>query len=342
VSGHRAAPPTLDVVICTYNNAAMLDGVLSTLARQEPAENGCWSCLVVDNNCTDDTQDVVRRHMIAGAIPGLRSVREPEQGLTPARLRGVRSSTAQWTAFVDDDCFLRSDWIAQAMAFADSHPRVGAFGGRVVLEWEVEPPRYVRAYGYSFAEQDHGAAQRQVAFLAGAGLVVSRSALSACGWIDAPLLADRVGRSLVSGGDVEIVLRIGGVGYELWYVPECELRHRLPARRMSPRYLRDINRSLGISQALADALVFEGSVLQWFGGAASKAAKQLLGLVRLTLDAVRRSRPLVDSSIQASFTLGQLQGIWRILRMSPSRRQELMGLAHRRSHREGSRPEEVA
>jgi GT2 family glycosyltransferase len=336
------AAPTLDVVICTYNNAAMLDGVLSALGCQKPRENAHWSCLVVDNNSTDDTPNVVRRHMIVGAVPGLRSVRELEQGLTSARLRGVKNSTAQWIAFVDDDCFLRPDWIAQAIEFAESRPWVGAFGGRVVLDWEVEPPRYVHAYGYCFAEQDRGDSRCQVAFLAGAGLVVSRSALSTCGWIDGPLLADRVGERLVSGGDVEIVLRIAGVGRELWYVPECELYHRIPARRISWRYLININHNLGISQALADALVFEASISRWLFGSALKAAKQALGLARLTFDVARRSRQLAEISIQVSFQLGQVQGVFRILGMSPSRRRELVGRARRRPCGELSRPGEGA
>jgi glycosyltransferase involved in cell wall biosynthesis len=329
--------PTLDVVICTYNNAAMLDGVLSTLACQKPAR-ASWSCLVVDNNCTGDTRNVVRRHMTSGAVPGLRTVREPEQGLTPARLRGVRHSTAQWMAFVDDDCFLRPDWIAQAIAFVETHPGIGAFGGRVVLDWEVEPPRYVRAYGYSFAEQDHGDSPCQVGFLAGAGLVVNRTALAACGWIDNPLLADRTGRKLLSGGDVEIVLRIGGAGYELWYVPECELRHRIPVGRISPPYLRAINRSLGVSQAMADVLIAEGSLPGWFFRSAFAAAKQIPDFVRLTLGALRGSRPPAEISLQASFRLGWLQGMWQILRMPASRRRELAGRARRHSGRKLAQP----
>ncbi|HEY1469889.1 MAG TPA: glycosyltransferase [Candidatus Acidoferrum sp.] len=322
---------TLEVVICTYNNATMLDGVLSTLAGQTPDETACWSCLVVDNNCNDDTPNVVRRHVLAGTIPGLRSVQEPEQGLTPARLRGVNCSTAQWIAFVDDDCFLKPDWIAQATAFAESHSAVGAFGGRVALDWEVEPPPYVKSYGYCFAEQNRGDSAHQVTFLAGAGLVVNRSALSACGWIDAPLLADRVGEKLVSGGDVEIVLRIAGIGRELWYVPQCVLHHRIPERRISPRYLKDINRNLGISQALADALVSDGSISRWLFASVSKFPKQTLSLAKVTLDAARRRKPWTEISVQASFRLGQLQGILRILTMSPSRRRELLGRARPRT-----------
>jgi GT2 family glycosyltransferase len=317
----------LDVVICTYNNAAMLDDVLTALARQRSIENGRWSCLVVDNNCTDDTSNVVHRHMRAGAIPGLRSVQEPQQGLTPARLRGVRSSTAPWIAFVDDDCILQPDWIAHAVSFAESHPRIGAFGGRVVVDFATEPPHYVRAHAYSFAEQIRGDFQERVPFLVGAGLVVNRSALTACGWTDAPLLADRVGKRLVSGGDVEIVLRIASEGYELWYVPACELRHRIPSRRTSLRYLIAINRGLGISQALADALVWEGSGAGWMAASARKLAKDVGALGRLVLSVARRKRSPGEVCIRAGFTLGQLQGIARILRMSRSRRRGLMGLA---------------
>jgi glycosyltransferase involved in cell wall biosynthesis len=330
--------PTLDVVICTYNNSTILDGALSALACQNPVETASWSCLVVDNNCTDETQNVIRRHALAGTIPGFRSVREPVQGLTSARLCGVRSTTAQWIAFVDDDCFLQSDWIAQAIAFAQSHSWVGAFGGRVTLDWEVEPPHYVRAYGYSFAEQDHGNSQHQVTFLAGAGLVLNRFALSECGWSDAPLLADRVAEKLVSGGDVEIVLRIAGIGRELWYVPQCVLQHRIPARRISPRYLNEINRNLGISQALADALVSDGPISRWLFASMFKVAKKTLGLARVTVDVARRRKPLVEIWILASFKLGQLQGIWRVLTMSPSRRRELLGRARPRSPRDLSGP----
>ena len=325
------AAPLIEVVICTYNNAETLNDVLAALAAQEPLANGRWSCLVVDNNCTDNTWKIVHQHVMAGAIPGLRSVREPEQGLTPARLRGVRNSTAPWIAFVDDDCMLRTDWIAQAVLFAERHPRIGAFGGRVILDWAVTPPPYVRAFGYAFAEQDHGHFEKRVLFLAGAGLVVSRSALSVCGWLDGPMLDDRVGRRLVSGGDMEIVLRIGGAGYQLWYAPECELLHRIPARRISLPYLIEINRALGISQTLVDVLVWEGSSARWVAASARKLAKSIRDLGSAACAVARRQKGVREVFIQASFELGRLLGVLRVLGMARSRRRRLMGRARPRS-----------
>jgi len=334
--------PTLEVVICTYNNAAMLDGALARLAAQNAMDRARWSCLVVDNNCTDNTAEVVHRYCVEGEIPGLRIVPEPEQGLTPARLRGVRSSAAPWIAFVDDDCFLRPDWIANAVTFAASHPAAGAFGGKVVLDWAVEPPSYARAFTYCFAEQNHGDMERKVPFLAGAGLVLNRTALTACGWSEGPLVADRVGKSLVSGGDVEIALRIAGSGRELWYVPQCELHHQIPTQRTTVAYMVSMNRNLGISQALADALVFEGSVSEWFSQATVNAAKQIALFPRQAVRAARRRQLRTEMWIQTNFTLGQFLGFWRILRMSSSRRRELLGRARRPFVREASGQREVA
>jgi hypothetical protein len=182
----------------------------------------------------------------------------------------------------------------------------------------------------------------QVPFLAGAGLIVNRTALTACGWSEGPLVADRVGKSLVSGGDVEIALRIAGSGRELWYVPQCALHHQIPARRTTVRYMVAMNRNLGISQALADALVFDGSVSQWFSQATVNAAKQIAHLPRQAVRAMRREHLRTEIWIQTNFTLGQFLGLWRILRMSSSRRQELLGRARRPFVRESSRQRQVA
>jgi hypothetical protein len=82
----------------------------------------------------------------------------------------------------------------------------------------------------------------------------------------------------------------------------------------------------GPSDPLRAALPTLAQILDSF----SKAANHLLCLLRLAIQAARRSRSLTDMSIQASFNLGQLEGIWRIFRMPPARRNELLGRA--RSH----------
>src|SRR5258708_20102154 len=61
-------PLLIDIVICTYNNAAMLDRVLQRLVAQD-ASAIPWSVLVVETNCTDDTHHVIYHDLAAPNIP---------------------------------------------------------------------------------------------------------------------------------------------------------------------------------------------------------------------------------------------------------------------------------
>jgi glycosyltransferase involved in cell wall biosynthesis len=294
----------LDLVICTYDNARLLDATLASVEAQKNA-SALGEVVVVDNNCTDDTRDVVARHARGAAVP-IRAVAEPEQGLTPARLRGVKSTTAPWVAFVDDDCLLADDWVEQAALFAAAHPECGAFGGQVTLEWEVSPPPFVLKHRYAYAGKQHGDAAHRRPWLAGVGMVVRREALARSGWIDEQFLADRVGRRLVSGGDMEISLRLAA-SHELWYNPACRLRHVIPAHRMTREYLARMQIGLGASRHDAEALRWRGSYRSWL----LYSLLALPGVALLGLPALR----------------GWWSALWTMSRMDPSVRRRLVGCA---------------
>jgi GT2 family glycosyltransferase len=301
----------LDVVICTYDNPAQLDLVLAALARQQGASRG-WSVTVIDNNSGPPTREVVARHQRDGAIPGLRRVEEPEQGLTPSRLRGVRSTTGRWIAFVDDDCMLDERWVASALAFAAAHPECGGFGGRVVPEYSEGAPSIMSRYGWAFAEQDLGDDPTEVDCLVGAGMVLHRGALEASGWANGPYFADRVGRKLVSGGDVEIALRVAATGRKLWYTPTCSLRHVIPAHRTTRPYLVRITRGLGVSYSLAQALVAPPSRRAWLRTSVRDLPDSLATVAKSARHLLRGPDARLDAELSSSYELGRWIGVARV------------------------------
>jgi len=311
---------SIDVVICTYNRAAGLDGVLSALSQQSPAVDVAWSVLIVDNASTDATAEVVDAHISRKLLPGLRRVWENEQGLTPARRRGVRETSAPWIAFVDDDNLLEPGWLDAIAQAIWSHPQAGAVGGRVVLDWERPPPAFFKRFGFCFAEQEPGAAACELNSLVGAGMVVSRKALVECGWVERPLLADRVGHRLISGGDVEIAQRIRGAGYPLWYTPEAVLRHRIPRDRASLRYLLRVNHGLGGSEALVSALTWPGDWPSWRRTAQWRSIKTVARVLR-------RPQGVGDVLAALSFALGFARGVHACIRMLAEKRRALLGAA---------------
>jgi glycosyltransferase involved in cell wall biosynthesis len=317
-----ATPATvaIDVVICTYNRAAGLDAALSALSQQCPTADVAWTVLVIDNRSTDSTADIVDAHRSRQLLPGLRRVRENEQGLTPARRRGVRETCAPWIAFVDDDNILEANWlnaIAQAIRFV---PQAGAIGGRVVLDWEQPPPVVLKSFGFCFAEQEPGGSAREIDSLVGAGMVVRREALLACGWAERPLLADRVGKRLVSGGDVEIAQRIHSAGYSLWYTPDAVLRHRIPPNRATWRYLLRVNYGLGASEALVSALTWQGDWPSWRQSAQRRS-------VKTAARAVCPPQGLVSVLASLWFAVGFARGVATCMAMALEDRRTLLGAA---------------
>lgn len=317
--------PSIDLVICTYNNAALLDRTLAAITRQRVPSGVSWQVLVVDNNCTDETPAVVEKHRQTGGIP-VRSVREPRQGLTPARVCGVRNTDGEWIAFVDDDCLLAEDWVAQAIRFAAEHPECGAFGGQVVLDWETDPPPYALCRRYAFAGKNHGETAHRRPWLAGAGMVVRRAALEDCGWTDRQFLEDRIGNRPVSGGDMEIGLRIAA-RHEAWYNPACKLQHIIPARRLTRQYLRRITFGLGASRHNAMALTWKGSYPAWLAySVLFSLGLGALGIFQFIGEAVRH-RSGADLPMALTPVRGWWAAMWAMLRMDPAARRQLLGCA---------------
>lgn len=230
---------SVDIIICTYNNAPLLERALEAISQQKVSPGIDWQVLVVNNNCTDESPEVVEKYTPNFPVP-LKTVVETEQGLHHARLCGIKNTSGDWVAFVDDDCLIAEDFVQELAEFASERPNCGAFGAKIILEWEIEPPPlYALRRKWAFAGRNHGDHPKRRDWIAGTGMILKRKAIEASGWLDQQFLEDRTGKSLVSGGDVEMSKRIAAIS-EVWYNPACELRHLIPARRLTRVYLRKI------------------------------------------------------------------------------------------------------
>ncbi len=293
---------SVDIVICTYNRAADLDRCLHVLRRQTAPRD--WWVTVIDNNSSDATPEVVESHVTANQLPALTRFFEPRPGLTAARQRAMHESAAEWVAFVDDDCLLHPDWIAGALRAMKAHPDAGAIGGRVLPDWGRPVPPHLERNGWLFAEQDFGMSPREVDSLVGTGLILNRVALGRTGWTDAPLLLDRIGRGFVSGGDVEISLRLRAAGYALRYDPTMTLDHMVAQNRQGMAKLVKLAAGLGGGAALA-SLLTAGDFATWLAEERNevRAAQRCH---RLALGSVLRLRyDLRDWRIFRAFLAGR-------------------------------------
>ena len=90
----RAEAALVSVVIPCYNQAHFLgEAIESVLAQTYPH----LEIVVVDDGSTDNTGEVAARY------PGVRYVRQENQGLAAARNTGLRHSSGDYLVFLDAD-----------------------------------------------------------------------------------------------------------------------------------------------------------------------------------------------------------------------------------------------
>jgi glycosyltransferase involved in cell wall biosynthesis len=239
--------PGVTVVIPTYNGAKRIGDPLQALLAQR-VEPQRFEVVVVDNNSKDGTAQAVEA---SPAVAGLRErgvevrvVPELRQGLLFARLCGVQAARREVVCFLDDDNVPEPNFLADGLAlFEDA--TVGLVISRLYPRYEVPPPRSIARREHLLAINhrlgdapvDFGA-QATIAPTIGAGLWLRRSAfLEAVPWqTPEKLMPDRLGKQLLSGGDIEFGFLMGRAGYRRLYGPSLKVWHIIPRSRFETRY----------------------------------------------------------------------------------------------------------
>jgi glycosyltransferase involved in cell wall biosynthesis len=237
------------VVIATYNRAADLGETLTSLAGLRP--DGPWEVIVVDNNSSDDTRQVVDAAVSRFPVP-LRYIFEREQGRSPALNAGIRFAQGDIIVTTDDDVRVEADWLDRA---ADGLWRLGCdyVGGRVLPIWGAPRPAWLPNRGGKhwavIALLDYGPEPLEFGARVplGVNMAFRRDAFDRAGLFD-PQTGRKAGTLL--GQEVrEWCIRARAAGVRGFYVPEMVVQHIIPASRLNKTYFRRWFYWRGISRA---------------------------------------------------------------------------------------------
>jgi glucosyl-dolichyl phosphate glucuronosyltransferase len=131
----------ITVIMCTYNRCQCLTKALGSVAASTLPDSVKWEVVVVDNNSSDQTREVVedfcRRY--SGRF---RYVFEPQQGLCHARNAGIREAQGDILAFTDDDVTVEPTWLQNLTAGVNDGQWAGT-GGRTLLAQSFSPPPWL-------------------------------------------------------------------------------------------------------------------------------------------------------------------------------------------------------
>lgn len=252
MSATTSIEPLVTVIICTWNRAASLQRTLESLVAMETLNSVPWEVVVVNNNSTDETDNVI--DSFRGLLPICR-VFESTPGLSNARNAGVAVARGMYIAWTDDDVVVSSNWLTSYVQAFLSNPTTAIFGGPINAVFEAPPPKWLKDGWHSvpsaFCQND--LSPTPVALSLKPGMVpfganfAVRTAEQKIFPYD-PLLG--ASPSGVYMGEettvIRAILRNGGTG--IW-VPAANVQHVNSANRMTIEYLFDYYKKAGRTEA---------------------------------------------------------------------------------------------
>jgi glycosyltransferase involved in cell wall biosynthesis len=231
----------ITVLLCTFNRGRRLSTALDSVAAQILPDSVSWEVVVVDNNSTDQTREIVERY--CRRYPGrFRYIFESHQGLSRARNTGIRESRGGVIAFIDDDVIAEPTWLQNLTASLYDGKWSGA-GGRIVPPLDFNPPDWFTIGGKMdlvgailpvFDLGDQAGEMLRPPY--GTNMAYRKSMFERHGMFRTDL--GRCGNSLVMGEDTEFGNRLMAAGGSLRYEPSAVVEHPVPEERLSKKFFR--------------------------------------------------------------------------------------------------------
>jgi len=228
----------VSLVICTWNRARLLDQTLTGLRVLQIPDGVAWEVLVVNNNCTDNTDEVIARHQ--NSLP-VRRLFEPKGGKSHAANLAVSQVTGDLIVWTDDDVLVQADWVAQYLRAARDWPDAVCFAGIIDPWFEKEPPSWIRRHidrlKGAYVIVNYGDTERPLK--PSDGVFGANMAFRTSIAREFPFNV-RLGRnqgSLLGGEDVEIVQRMMRSGYHGVWVPSARINHFISSERLTKHYI---------------------------------------------------------------------------------------------------------
>ncbi len=258
------------LITCAHNpEPEIFKRLIDAVAKLSVPDGMTAEWIVVDNNSTECIEDSFDFSSVAFEVF---HVKENEPGLTAARLAGIAKSRYHWLIFFDDDNEPAPDYLIEANIVIEKYPQVGAWGpGRVeVVFQDSGVDKWVRTNADLFQQCNKSELrfgnekQWQDYYPFGTGLIIRKSFANLYAErvrSQKYTMTDRKGKSLTSGGDIQMVWTAIEQGAFAGTAPGLQLKHNISKGKSSLKYL--LRQQFGTASAYIKAFnqVFPGQAI---------------------------------------------------------------------------------
>jgi glycosyltransferase involved in cell wall biosynthesis len=230
---NTAPMPDASVIICTYDRCRSLAQVLEDLFAQRVRPELRWEVVVVDNNSSDRTRDVVEEAALNAPVP-LHYAFEGRQGKSFALNRGLSLARGRILCFTDDDVRVDPAWVQTLVDHFDGDGVCMGVSGRLLPLLPEDPPRELepeeikRYFSYDLGDRITRLARPPY----GNNMAYRREAFERYGEFRVdlgPIQGDRDGL----GEDSDLGSRLILGGELMCYVPDAVIHHIIAPQELT-------------------------------------------------------------------------------------------------------------
>lgn len=213
--------PQCSIIIPVYNHASVTRQCLNTLLGQPTHTD--MDVVVVDDASSDETSRV-----LAGYGDKIRVVTHAANaGFATSCNHGGMVASGEFLVFLNNDTIARPGWLDALVACARRHPRAAIVGAKLLFPNDTvqhagvafSPPTGLPMHLYYGWPADHPVVNktRRMQAVTGACMLIRREVFAQLGGFD-PLFFNVY-------EDVDLCLRAGELGHEVYYCPDSVLYH---------------------------------------------------------------------------------------------------------------------
>ncbi|GAB4455018.1 MAG: glycosyltransferase family 2 protein [Bacteroidales bacterium] len=262
--------PLISHIICTYNRAEYLPKALEALAHQNYPDYNDFEVVIINNNSTDNTQEIVDSFI--KQYPDVKVVyaHEKKQGLSNARNKAIEVSNADWLAFLDDDAYVDADYTLNLVNFIKSTPTIKAIGGPILLDFESPIPTWYTHYlGSLFGYFKPYSTSRYFSknfYPRGSNMIFHKTLFKKYGIFNPNL--GRIGRNMMGSEEKDMFQRIYNGNELVYYLHTAVIYHLVPDFRTEIDFVKKQSIGVGLSEHVR--------ILQSNSGVFSKIISEVL------------------------------------------------------------------
>ena len=208
------------VIILVWNGAAYVTDCLNAVLSQDYAD---LEIIVVDNGSTDGSAD-----MVAEQFPQVQLIRnERNLGFSAGNNVGLRAATGDVMVLLNQDTVVQPGWLSALANALSAEPDIGIAGGKALYPngdiqhagGHVNERGEGKHYGYRQGDAEQFNHIRDVDYVTGASLAITRQTFETIGGLDE-------GFTPAYFEDVDWCYRARKAGFRVGYVPQAVFIHK--------------------------------------------------------------------------------------------------------------------